>query len=91
MKMKVKKEKRTRKLFLTKLHSRNIVKGLNTWAVPPVKYSKPFLKWTSIELKQMDQKTRKLMTMHMVGIPEMTLTDYMYQEERERERERERE
>ena len=29
-----------------------------------VRYSRPFLKWTTEELKQMDQKTRKLMTMH---------------------------
>ena len=39
-------------------------KGINTWAVTPVKYSGPFLKWTRDELKQMDQRTRKLMTMH---------------------------
>ena len=29
-----------------------------------VRYSGPFLKWTRGELKQMDQRTRKLMTMH---------------------------
>ena len=34
------------------------------WAVPLVRYSRPFLKWTRGELKQMDQITRKLMTMH---------------------------
>ena len=33
-----------------------------TWAVPLVRYSRPF--WTTDELKQMDQRTRKLMTMH---------------------------
>ena len=36
----------------------------NTWAVPLVRYSGPFLKWTRDEHKQMDQRTRKLMTMH---------------------------
>ena len=34
------------------------------WVVPLVKYSGPFLKWTREELKQMDQRTRKLMTMN---------------------------
>ena len=56
--------RRTRKLLETKLSSRNLIKGINTWAVPLVRYSGPFLKWTRDELKQMDQRTRKLMTMH---------------------------
>ena len=66
MKEKITKEyfKRTRKLLETKLSSRNLIKGINTWAVPLVRYSGPFLKWTWDELKQMDQRTRKLMTMH---------------------------
>ena len=34
--------------------------------MPLVRYSGPFLKWTRDELKQMDQRTRKLMTMHKV-------------------------
>ena len=53
-----------RKLLKTKLYSRNLIKGINTWAVPLVRYSGPFLKWTREELKQMDQRTKKLMTMH---------------------------
>ena len=56
--------RRTRKLLETKLSSRNLIKGINTWAVPRVRYSGAFLKWTRVELKQMDQRTRKLMTMH---------------------------
>ena len=56
--------RRTRKLLETKLSSRNLIKGINTWAVLLVRYSEPFLKWTRDELKQMDQRTRKLMTMH---------------------------
>ena len=66
MKNKSKKEfcRRTRKLLETKFSSRNLIKGINTWAVLLVRYSGPFLKWTSDELKQMDQRTRKLMTMH---------------------------
>ena len=62
-----KKEKylrRTRKLLETKLCCRNLIQIINTWAVSVVRYSEPFVKWTREELKQMDQRTRKLMTMH---------------------------
>ena len=84
IKDKIQKEylRRTRKLLETKLSSRNLIKGINTWAVPLVRYSEPFLKWTRDELKQMDQRTKKLMTMHKA---ETTLTDYMFQEKREEE------
>ena len=56
--------RRNRKLLETKLSRRNFIKGINTWAVPLVRYPGPFLKWTTDELKQMDQRTRKLRTMH---------------------------
>ena len=55
---------RTRKILETKLSSRNLNKGINTWAVQLFRYYGPFLKWTRDELKQMDQRTRKIMTMH---------------------------
>ena len=66
MKEKVQKEylRRTGKLLETKLNCRNLIKGINTWAVPLIRYSGPFLKWTQEELKKMDQRTRKLMTMN---------------------------
>ena len=66
MKEKIQKEyiSRTRKLLETKLNSRTLIKGTNTWAVPLTRYSGPFLKWTRDKLKQMDQRTRKLITMH---------------------------
>ena len=47
--------RRTRKLLETKLSCRNLIKGIYTWAVPL---------WTRNKHKQMDQRTRKLMTMH---------------------------
>ena len=66
MKDKIQKEylRRTRKLLETKLSRRNLIKGINTWAVPLVRYSGPFLQWNRDDLKQMGQRTRKLMTMH---------------------------
>ena len=43
--------RRTRKQLETKLPCRNLIKGINTWAVPLVRYSGPFLRWTREELK----------------------------------------
>ena len=71
MKDKIQKEycRRARKLLEKKLTCRNLIKGINTWAVPLIRYSWPFLKWTRDELKQMDQRTRKLVTMHKAQHP----------------------
>ena len=44
--------RRARKLLETKLSSRNLIKGINTWAVSLVRYSGPFLKWTREKLKK---------------------------------------
>ena len=61
MKDKIRNEylRRTRKLLETKLSSRNFIKGMNTRAVPLVRYSGPLLKWNRDELRQMDQRTKK--------------------------------
>ena len=40
-----------KRLLETKLSCRNLIKGINTWAVDFVRYSGPFLKWTRDELK----------------------------------------
>ena len=64
MKEKIQKEylRRTRKLLETKLSSRNLIKGINSWAVPLVRYLGPFLQSTRDELREMDQRNRKLMS-----------------------------
>ena len=56
MKEKIKKEyfRRIRNLLETKLCCRNLVKEVNTWAVPLVRYSGTFLKWTKEEINQID-------------------------------------
>ena len=43
--------RRAPKLLETKLYHRNLIKGINTWAVPLVRYSGPFMKWTGEDLK----------------------------------------
>ena len=87
IKEKIKKEylRRTRKLLETKLYCRNHIKGINTWVVALVRYSGPFLKWTREELKQMDKRTRKLITMHKVLHHRDNVTDNMCQEKKAEE------
>ena len=53
-----------RKILATKLNGRNILTGINTWAISLLRYSSAFLDWTEAELEQMDRRTGKLMTMH---------------------------
>ena len=61
MELKEKNEKehlmKTRELIETKLYDRKFIKGITAWDVPLVRYSRPFLKWTREELKQMDRIT----------------------------------
>ena len=85
MKDKIQKEylRRTRKRSETKLCSRNLFKGINTWAALLVRYSGPFLKWTKEELKQMDQRTWKVMTMHK-ALHHRTNADRQYVSRRKR-------
>ena len=50
-----------------------------------VRYSGPFLKWTGKEHKQIDQKTRKLITIQRALHLRIMFIDYMYEERREEE------
>ena len=74
--------RKTRKLLETKLYRRNLIKGINTRAI---RYSGPLLKRTREELKQMDQRTRKLMTMHRALHPRNKV-DRLYVSRKEGER-----
>ena len=88
MKEKLKKKeylRRTRKLLETKFYCSKLLKGIYTWVVPLVRYSGPFFKLTREELKQMDQRTRKLITMHKALHPRYDFENYMNQEEMEDE------
>ena len=49
--------------------SKTLIKDLDIWKVPLVRYLEPFLKWTIAGLIQRDKRTRKLITMHKVLHP----------------------
>ena len=42
----------------------NIIKAINSWAVPVVRYTAGIIDWTLAELEDLDRKTRKLMSAH---------------------------
>ena len=71
MKEKVRKEyyRRVRLVLRTELNSRNRIIAINSLAVPVVQYSYNILNWKMSEIKRMDTKTRKLLTMHNMHHP----------------------
>ena len=66
MKLNVSKEyiKGLRKVLKSKLNGRNLVRGVNTWAVSLLRYSAAFVSWRKSELQAIDRKTRKLFTIY---------------------------
>ena len=66
MKKKVKTEysRRLGCLLKSELYAGNLIAGINAWAIGVVRYTAGVLDWGVTELKKMDVKTRKTMTMH---------------------------
>ena len=62
--------RRVRQLTSSKLIGGNTVRTINSRAVSLVRYSAGILKWTKDELKVMDRKTRKIMTMNTMYHPQ---------------------
>ena len=62
--MKKEYRRRTSKLLKTKICDRNLIKVIRTGVVSFERHSGHFLNWIREELKQMDQRTKKLMIMH---------------------------
>ena len=65
MKEKVGKEylRRVKLLSKSKLYAGNLVRGINAWVVGVIRYCAGILDWTCHELKKLDTKTRKILTM----------------------------
>ena len=70
--------KRRFKLVLkSKLNGKNKILAFNTWAVPVLRYGAGIPKWTTTELKSLDRKSRKIMTMYGTFHPKSD-TDRLY-------------
>ena len=65
MKEKLKSEyfRRVKLLAQSKLYGGNAIKAINSWAVTVICYTAGIIAWTAKELKTIDIRTRKIMTM----------------------------
>ena len=54
---------------------------MNTWAIPLLRYSGPFLNWTGEKLKQKDQRKRKFSTQHQALPPRDDIDRYVSRKE----------
>ena len=62
--------RKVRQLTSSKWNGGTTITAINSQAVSLVRYNVEILKWTKDELKVMDRKTRKFMTMNMMYYPE---------------------
>ena len=56
--------KRIKAVARSKLYSNNMFRAFNSWAVSVIRYSAGILDWRVQELKDLDVKTRKILTMN---------------------------
>ena len=57
---------KSQKYTKVKVNGENIISAINSRAVSVVRYRARVIIWTKMELEELDQKTRKLMTMHLL-------------------------
>ena len=56
--------RRVRLAARSRLYAGNLISAVNVWAVSVVRYTAGVLDWSAGEVKKMDRKTRKLLTMN---------------------------
>ena len=61
---------RVRKILKFKLNRGNTIQAINNWVVPVIRYTAGIVDWKIAELKNLDLKTRKLMTAHCTLHPQ---------------------
>ena len=57
-------QRRLRLILKSKLNGKNKITAINTWAVAVFRYGAGILQWKESELKNVDRKSRKTMTMY---------------------------
>ena len=80
MKENIRKEyfKRLRVTLKSKLNTKLVFQAINTWVVPTVQYSAGITEWTKEEVKKMDRKFRKIITMYG-GLHPRSNVEWLYQ------------
>ena len=61
--------RRVKMVLRTELYGRNKVLAINGLALPVLTYSFGVIHWRTTDLQQLDRRTRKLLTMHVVRHP----------------------
>jgi hypothetical protein len=56
--------KRMKKILKSKFNAGNIIKAINSRAVSIIRYGAGLIEWTKEELRGMDRKTRKILTIY---------------------------
>ena len=69
--------KRLRAILKSKLSGRNQITAINSYAVPVITYTAGIIDWTKEELRDLDTKTRKKMTIYKALHPRAD-TDRLY-------------
>jgi hypothetical protein len=84
MKERLKKEyrRRLRMILKSKLNARNKITAIGTLAVPVFRYSFGIIDWRTEEIKQIDRKTRKMLTMYKMHHPKADI-DRLYVKRKE--------
>ena len=61
--------RRTRIILKSKLNGKNKIKAINSWGVAVLRYGAGIINWKNDKLKELDRKTRKMLTMYKVFHP----------------------
>ena len=87
MKEKIRKEcyRRVRAILYTELNAKNKLEAINTLAIPVVTYSFNVISWNLKEIRRMDRKIRKLLTLKRMHHPKADV-NIMYVPRKEGER-----
>jgi len=65
--------RRVRRVLETKLNGVNIIRALNMWAIPLIRYSALFLNWNKVKLENLDGKTTwKIMENYLLCVKHST-------------------
>ncbi len=57
-------KKRLKKILKSKLHAKNKIEAINTFAIPVITYTAGIVKWTVNELNNANRSTRKIMNIY---------------------------
>ena len=66
-----------RLVLRSKLNERNKIMAVNTWVVSIMRYGAGILRWNTDELKNLDRRTRKFMTVYGALHPKSDI-DWLY-------------